>query len=247
MKSTKQTKKLTKSFTLIELLVVIAIIAILAGMLLPALNTSRQKGRAVKCLNNLKQIHGFCFLYEDVSGYYLPAASWTSASGFDYSWLLLARAGCINNATGFGGDNYNNWTMDDKKYFYCDEAKMKSTKSGHGPYGDLLMNINNKTEITAYNATTPKKGLKSGKVSSPSSVIYGGDCGTNSTTISPTRICYKYDTKAEEDGKYMFLDFRHTERTNIMWMDGHCSSAARADIKNSSSANLSAPPWSSSN
>lgn len=48
-------KKTELKFTLVELLIVIAIIAMLASMLLPALKRARDSGKAISCMNNLKQ------------------------------------------------------------------------------------------------------------------------------------------------------------------------------------------------
>lgn len=94
--------KSAKGFTLIEVLVVVVIISILAGMLLPALGQSREKGREITCLNNLKQIGIAIDLYTHDWDEYTPAA---------YKWVGMSTVGVIYASL----NNYLNYS----EVFWC--------------------------------------------------------------------------------------------------------------------------------
>ncbi len=91
-------------FTLIELLVVIAIIAILAAMLLPALNSARDKGKRAACISNLKQVGSGYSLYANDYNGYGPISytnnffnNWSTAHSLYESgyWLKVTPGGMI--------------------------------------------------------------------------------------------------------------------------------------------------------
>lgn len=61
-----------RAFTLVELLVVIGIIAVLVGILLPTLSNARERGKAVACQSNLKQLVTAAFTYASENKDSLP-------------------------------------------------------------------------------------------------------------------------------------------------------------------------------
>ncbi len=76
-------KRRLLGFTLIELLVVITIIAALAGLLLPALSSAKEKGRRIACASNLRQVGVGMLAYASDNGNHLPTAAANTAGNWD--------------------------------------------------------------------------------------------------------------------------------------------------------------------
>ena len=67
---------LRRGFTLVELLVVIAICAILMGLILAAVQRTREAAKRTECLNKIRQQSLAVLNYESANGYLPPGAVW---------------------------------------------------------------------------------------------------------------------------------------------------------------------------
>ena len=91
-------------FTLVELLIVIAIIAILAALLLPALQSARERGVGTNCASRIKQFSQINLLYTDDNNGFMPY----SIYGRTYPWPALKKyfPATYSITKNSGGTNY---------------------------------------------------------------------------------------------------------------------------------------------
>lgn len=219
-------------FTLIELLVVISIIALLIGILLPALSAAREAARAAMCGSNIRQLAIANTTYmSDNDGHYVPAAA-------DNWW---------NASTGTAGPNLERWhgtrggtdepfhPEGGPLYPYYQDGEVKicplfnehdfemGFEAGNGGYGyndDYVGTLNPGDGSPRSKAS----GARTEWFADPTHTVMFADAAylnENAELIEYSFVEAPFFPPDETWAAFPSTHFRHSDRANVAWLDGH--------------------------
>ena len=210
-------------FTLIELLVVIAIIAILAGMLMPALQQARERGRTANCVSQQKQVMLAILSYADAYNNRYQTRykdSLNTIRSKDPGWLYGIIDGkfiddgmtrCPSLGLDTVPETYRSVGRERVKVCY---GLLDNLNSAGSPYylPDYYYNLNGSNSNYSFINFTRMKRCSKNILSADSIIV-------NNSTWGTSQYYYIYvNNKTAGNGA---VHARHNGSINLMYADGH--------------------------
>lgn len=242
----------TKAFTLIELLVVISVVAMLMGILMPALAAARSGSRALACKSNLRQLLVASIGYAtENDGFYVPAASdmWDDAGL--HRWhgtrdtLDEPFDPLRGPLAGYVADGRLK-ECPEKVDFVRHRQWSENFEQGCGGYGYNMTYIGSRIWQDYINSAQGWKDVyalttRMTEITAPGRTLMFADTAMANDRKSLIEYSFAEPPFTVRNGRpvtefYMSpsIHFRHADRANIGWADGHIEPRrmAKADHTN---------------